>query len=153
MPSMPSSIKKFFKSTRKRPPLQSETAQELTQDVSISRSGATAVLQGTVFRVTGIPLSMTVDELGATFSSEFSSEDVALDIDETTLCLSCYDKRTQTALIQFTPHPPQALEGLAHHDTYQLQLKLGGSGQDLSIDKDFYGLTQLYPTTEEAKAE
>lgn len=105
----------------------------------------------TVFRVTGIPLATTLDHLITILTTEFSSEtDIRPDIDNCSLSPSCYDERNQTALIQFTPRAPRPLESLANNDDYLIDI---GSGYDIAIDQDFYGLTQLYPTTEPITAE
>lgn len=103
---------------------------------------------GTVFRVTGIPLTATVDELHDALS-ELLSEGITVNTKHTTISPSCHDKTTQNALIQFTPYPPLILTNLPTNDCYQIQF----GNTDINIDKDFYGLTQLYPTLGAVDAE
>lgn len=91
-----------------------------------------------VYRVTGIPHTATLDDLKDTLSNEFSCEESSIRI-KATLFSSCYDDGTQTGLVQFEPCLPASLNGINDY-----QLDMGESGVD--IDRDFHGLTQVYPT-------
>ncbi|RPB09223.1 hypothetical protein P167DRAFT_511146, partial [Morchella conica CCBAS932] len=96
----------------------------------------------TVFRVLGVPALVTITQLKITFSKEFG-EDSAIDLKKSTLCPSCFGDDTQVALIQFIAEPPRTLSTLQAGHPYEMELE----GDDITVDKDFYGLTQLYPTS------
>lgn len=112
-----------------------------------------------VFRVRGIPYGINLSSISfALLHSpplptirEF--EDITVDINESTLVPDCYNTCTQMqmALIQFIPRPPDYLQRLQTNETYSL--RLDGSREEITIDKDFFGHTQLYPTTGQIAAE
>ncbi|KAL0633622.1 hypothetical protein Q9L58_007446 [Maublancomyces gigas] len=101
-----------------------------------------------IFRITGIPLSVTLTDLTTVISSTFSSEGITLDESQSTLCLSP-DQRSQTALVQFMPRTPKELERLRMKDVCIVDMDAAA----ICIDKDFYGLTQMYATEGDIKAE
>lgn len=101
--------------------------------------------RGTVFRVSALDPQTTVDELNAALTVEFASETdgIAVDTSRTTISPSCYGSKSQTALIQFTNTIPVALEAIDHNRSYPLRV----GNAEVDIDKHFYGLTPLYPTS------
>ncbi|KAH8145945.1 uncharacterized protein LAJ45_10087 [Morchella importuna] len=113
--------------------------------------------QGAVLRVAGTPPpppAETTEDwdnilriLKSSFSEALSGE--TFDI-KATLSQSCYDN-TRTALVSSTPPAPPELNGLANGGT--LEIPYNGTRKALIIDKDFYGLTQLYQTNGKVQAE
>jgi hypothetical protein len=102
-------------------------------------------VRGAVYRITGILLKTSLSELHTALATQLfdddDGEDITVDFAESTLCPSCYDSRTQIALVQFTPYSPRKLNRLPDGDTYSVPLL---DGVDITIDRDFFGLTQLY---------
>lgn len=98
--------------------------------------------QDTVFRVVGVPAPLTIAELQTAFCEEFGDQ-ATIDLKKSTLCPSCFSDGTQVALVQFTSEPPKELGTLKAGQPYEMELEDG----DISLDKDFFGLTQLYPTS------
>jgi hypothetical protein len=98
----------------------------------------------TVFRVRGIPEKVTLDALKRTLSRVDGNEELKI---KATIAPSCYD-RTQTALVQFDPLPSY-LEDSSNvdWDSYDMEVETdAGELFDITIDKNFFGLTQLYLT-------
>lgn len=128
-------IKLFFRSSKKQP----------------SSVPPVRTVKGAIFRVTGIPRALTTDALEAAISAEFSAEQVTVDGNRTRICSSCSDQKMRTALIVFKPHAPLALDNLLSAGTYEVEIR--DLQCDISIDRDFQGLTQLYPTRGPIRAE
>ncbi|KAI5841055.1 hypothetical protein DFP73DRAFT_516555 [Morchella snyderi] len=97
-----------------------------------------------VFRVTGIPLWATASDIKDVL---LLGEEVK--IERMTITPSCYGDGTQTAIVQFEPCPPKYLEKVVSGSLQDRQRSMYGS--DINIDKNFYGLTQLYRIEDEAK--
>lgn len=110
-----------------------------------------STIKGAIFRVTGIPRALTCEALEAAISGAFSTEQIRVDTSKTRICSSCCDQRTRTALIGFTPHAPRALDTLPSAGTYEVEIP--DLHCDISIDRDFQGLTQLYSTSGTIRAE
>ncbi|KAI5842142.1 hypothetical protein DFP73DRAFT_480373, partial [Morchella snyderi] len=104
-----------------------------------------------IFRITGIPLSVTQNELTDILMEEFDTENGILP--NAGCCSSCYDDRTQTALLEFTPRAPSILLDYLGDKSNKGYMISHPSGRDITIDQNFYGLTQLYPTSEPIKAD
>lgn len=95
-----------------------------------------------VFRVVGIPISASVEELNDVLTKYFSAENITVNTQKTSICPSCYQDGSATALVQFDPEPPKNLKTLKQGEGYDL---VYGDGEEtINIDKDFYGLTPLY---------
>jgi len=103
----------------------------------------------TTFRVANIPSSTPLAELkDALTSPMLIAERGAISIEATLAPSVTFGK--DTALVTFSPQEPGYLEPLNKGaDDVQVDTHLG----DLSLDKMFYGLTQLYPTTPGARIE
>lgn len=107
-----------------------------------------------VFRVRGIPYGKSLRSISVALSAsplKLRSKDIWMDVDESTIVPDCYGSNTQMALIQFIPRPPDELQSLRINETYTLRLYR--SGEQITVDKDFFGHTQLYPTTGQIAAE
>lgn len=99
----------------------------------------------TTFRVSGIPSDATIDNLNdALLATCSDDEKSSITFDAATICMSCYNDNTQTALVQFSSIP-RYLEGC----TKETQLEIGD--WELNIDVHFYGFTQLYPVAPRTK--
>ncbi|KAI5845839.1 hypothetical protein DFP73DRAFT_476894 [Morchella snyderi] len=98
----------------------------------------------TVFRVRGIPGELALGALEKNLAEADRNGNLKIKI---TIAPSCYD-RTQTALVQFDPLPSYLQDaGSAEWDGYDMEVETEeGELFDITIDKDFFGLTQLYPT-------
>ncbi|RPB06364.1 hypothetical protein P167DRAFT_514584, partial [Morchella conica CCBAS932] len=95
------------------------------------------------FRVRQIPLNYTLDSLIQLFLVKFPNErGITIDRKRSSLFQCCYDPRIQTAIIHFSPRPPPPLDALRFGTTYNLDIS--SQYLDILIDKNFYGLTQLY---------
>jgi hypothetical protein len=130
--------------------------EEIVKSVETTAPSAAKIVpkKGAVFRVAGIPPAETIGDLDdiirilkGSLSEAFPGD--TFDI-EATLSGSCYDN-TRTALVSFTPSAPPELNGLANGGT--LEIPYNGTRKALIIDRDFYGLTQLYQTKGEVRAE
>jgi hypothetical protein len=104
------------------------------------------------FRVRDIPIHVTLDILVKGVLERFPDEgDITIDQGRSTLVQCCYRPNTvQTAILHFLPRPPKELAGLGSNVPYEFQI----SGNcNIIIDKDFYGLTQLYTPSMDIKLE
>jgi hypothetical protein len=104
------------------------------------------------FRVTNIPSAATLNALQDALQSCLSADERAAIAIEATLSPSATveEDDTATALATFSPQTPSFLDPLAKGaDNIQVKTDLG----DLLLDRMFYGLTQLYPTTPGARIE
>lgn len=120
----------------------------------ITRQKPPTKVKGAVYRVRGIPLDAEVQQLHDALYKEFYTEETKFTIDtyngRSELCYSD-DRTTKTALVQFLPQAPQILgDDIAKYGRYPVNLD---NGHRMVLDLDFYGLTQLYPTRGEIKAE
>lgn len=96
------------------------------------------------FRASNIPTKTTIEQLKEVISRELTPEENATIGIEITLTASCTNNGvTQTAIIKFKPETPAFLTGGGLERGYQIEV----GDTDVEIDQDFYGLTQLYPTT------
>jgi hypothetical protein len=96
-----------------------------------------------VFRVGGIRCDATVEELKAALSARFldNEKDTKIEATITPPCDSTDD--TNAGLVCFIPRAPAYLSPLnTGDDDLQIDTEVG----ELNLDKNFYGLTQLYPT-------
>lgn len=132
-------LKRLFRRSKK----QSEPSTPATPSVR--------KVKGAVFRVTGIPLTLSTAALEAAISAEFSVENITVDPGRTRICSSCSDQKTKVALIGFTPNSPVALDNLASAGTYEVEIR--ELRCDISVDRDFHELTQVYPTRGTVRAE
>jgi hypothetical protein len=99
-------------------------------------------------------LSVTQEELMDILMDEFDTENGILpNASRLGSCSSCYGDRTQTALLEFTPRAPSILLDYLKDKSNKGYMISHPSGEDITIDQDFYGLTQLYPTSGPIKAE
>lgn len=90
----------------------------------------------------GIPPSSPVEDLNDVFTKHMSAENITVDTQTASICLSCYHDGSTTAIVQLKPEPPKNLKSLKHGEGYDL---VYGDGEAaINIDKDFYGLTPLY---------
>ncbi|KAI5839115.1 hypothetical protein DFP73DRAFT_484559, partial [Morchella snyderi] len=157
MASRPSRFRKFLHSLSGRrarsrspssPPTPSSSTSHSASPATTTSSSAPSpaaiprvAAPGSVFRVTSIPFGTTSSDLHEALSLlGFLTVKTNL----TSLCPSP-DGRHLTALIHFAS-PPSALTSLKHGGVYPLKLR--GTSRRVCIDRDFYGLTQLYPTPE-----
>jgi hypothetical protein len=107
-----------------------------------------------VFCVQGIPLEVTLEGLEKSFKSHFkssNSQENTIDTGLSSLVPCCYGSGHQTALIQFQPQTPKCLESLVPGRCYDFE------DPDfqcrITIDQDFMGSTQLYPTISNLRIE
>lgn len=139
------------------PPPSVEETVERIKEASPKVEAVTAVAPGTkleggfVFRVRGIPSGVTKSDSEAALSRVFGTMGVTLDHTRITITPSCFGDGTSTALVQAKPHAQCALDKLGVGESHQVPL--GIHNAMIRIDKDFYGLTQLYPTVGKIKAE
>lgn len=104
------------------------------------------------FRVRQIPLNYTLDSLIQLFLEKFPNErGITIDRKRSSLFQCCYDPRIQTAIIHFSPRPPPPLDALRFGTTYSLDIS--SQYLDILIDKNFYGLTQLYTPSKNIELE
>ncbi|KAF8242522.1 hypothetical protein K440DRAFT_565337, partial [Wilcoxina mikolae CBS 423.85] len=97
-----------------------------------------------VFRVVGIHQEATKDALIAALCAEFLDHEKDIIIDATIVPSCDGTDDTNTGLVCFYPYTPRFLESL-YEGREDVQIEKSEIG-DLNIDKNFYGLTQLYPT-------
>ncbi|KAI5843119.1 ankyrin repeat-containing domain protein [Morchella snyderi] len=105
------------------------------------------------FRARQIPRRYTLDSLIQVLERlphELEGEDITVDRRRSSLVQCCYSPSTrQTAIIHFSPRPPTTLDRLRFGSTYSLEISPQDS--DILIDKNFYGLTQLYTPSKNIK--
>lgn len=99
-------------------------------------------MSGAVFRVEGIPDGTTLKDLQEQL---LNKEKTTAKIEWSTICPSCTRMGAQTALIQFVDNKFPSYLGNIPHGGYITSIKAPDGHVDVTIDKDFYGLTQLYP--------
>lgn len=119
---------------------------------------------GTVFRVRGIPPSLDRIGLAQLLAKEFSAGVIIppgsdsnpahseLHAEVSEISPSCARRNTFTALLEFKPCVPELLKTLHYNDI--IAVSLDGHGRKnlaIYIDRDFCGLTQLYPTSPETE--
>ena len=118
--------------------------------ISTNTTTITMSRRPTTFRITNIPSDTTLSALRNALQSCMLADERAAITVEATLSPSATveEDDTATALATFSPRTPSFLDPLAKGaDDVQIETDLG----DLSLDKMFYGLTQLYPTTPGAR--
>ncbi|KAA8905689.1 hypothetical protein FN846DRAFT_950264 [Sphaerosporella brunnea] len=97
-----------------------------------------------VFRIQNVPSGVTSDGVRAAIRQKMAPAEMALTV-KVTLSPSCRDDGSQTGLLEFSPNPPNFLNSVASDalgvEEYQLEMDDG----DINIDRNFYGLTALYP--------
>lgn len=104
------------------------------------------------FRVRDIPLHGTLDILVKAVLERFpGEEDITIDQGRSTLVQCCYrPNKVKTAILNFLPRPPKELARLENNAPYEFQIS---RNRNIIIDKDFYGLTQLYTPSMDVKLE
>ncbi|KAI9765188.1 MAG: hypothetical protein M1840_007781 [Geoglossum simile] len=96
----------------------------------------------TTFRACNICPETDAESIKTAILKEAPDENQTIDI-VVALVPSCTGSgESQTALIHFTPHPPRFLNQLPPGGEDQLKV----DNTDVNIDRDFFGLTQLYST-------
>ncbi|KAF8539829.1 hypothetical protein BDD12DRAFT_736122, partial [Trichophaea hybrida] len=94
-------------------------------------------------RVMGIQREVTMEDLIHALSAAFSNDENDIEIDGSIMPPCDTTENTNVALVCFRPKAPRYLDPLYSGDEdIQIDTKVG----ELSFDKHFYGLTQLYPT-------
>ncbi|KIX95944.1 uncharacterized protein Z520_08199 [Fonsecaea multimorphosa CBS 102226] len=94
-------------------------------------------------RARNVSSKTTAERLQTIILRQFEPTEKATITFEITLAPTCTDNgRTQTAIIKFRPSMPRFLNGLSQK---RVQIT-GDHNEDIDIDQDFFGLTQLYPT-------
>ncbi|EXJ76254.1 uncharacterized protein A1O5_00762 [Cladophialophora psammophila CBS 110553] len=94
-------------------------------------------------RARNVSLETTAERLQHIVSHHFEPSENDTITCEVTLAPTCTDNgETQTAIIKFSPCMPKFLSGLSQK---RVQIKVNDN-EDIDIDQDFFGLTQLYPT-------
>jgi len=100
-----------------------------------------------VFRVQNIPPSTSEEGLGEIIKGEFADDENDIKI-KLRISPSCHNGDAQTALLEFQPRHPKFLDRIAKdisgNNTHTIEVN---DFIDINIDRTFYGLTQLYPTT------
>ncbi|KAF8242491.1 hypothetical protein K440DRAFT_616892 [Wilcoxina mikolae CBS 423.85] len=99
-----------------------------------------------IYRVTGIPSTFTSATLKSALSERLPYEGEEYIQITANIVPSCVHNSTNTALVSFIPHPPVYLDSLSNGTTEIYTLRTANYGA-LAIDKNMYGLTQLYTTT------
>jgi hypothetical protein len=97
-----------------------------------------------VYRVVGIPRLVSHQRLLGELTAKFTAADAGIEIDAT-IVPTCYsDDDTDVALVSFVPSAPHYLDSLraGGDDDVAIATAIG----ELTFDRDFYGLTQLYRT-------
>jgi len=95
------------------------------------------------FRASGIRRSATIEDLVGALSAKFTDDETDIKIEATIVPSSDMTDNTNTALLCFKPRVPWYLEPLHKgSEDAQIDTEVG----ELSFDKNFFGLTQLYPT-------
>jgi protein SERAC1 len=97
------------------------------------------------FRASNISNNTTKEHLKAELINKFTEEEKGIiKFDKLSLAPSCTNSgNTQTAIFKLRPTTPVFLSDL---DAKPFQMLV--NGKDVEIDQDFFGLTQLYPTTD-----
>lgn len=121
------------------------------RNIALSPPAPTMSRRPTTFRVGNIPSSATLPELKDALVNAMAVEECdAITIEATIAPATTHaDDDTNTALVTFSPQAPKFLGPLCKAEDVQIDTPLG----DLSFDKTFYGLTQLYPTTPDKRIE
>lgn len=97
----------------------------------------------TMLRVTNIPRDATLESLFSALSCALLPDETDITIDATIVPSCSTEDQHNTALAKYFPRVPKYLEPLSLScEDIQIETDLG----DLTLDKTFYGLTQLYPT-------
>ncbi|KAF8534801.1 hypothetical protein BDD12DRAFT_858610 [Trichophaea hybrida] len=98
-----------------------------------------------VFRVQNIPTCIRKHELEIIIAKFFmgTEKDIKIRLD---MSPSCQGDDTQTALLEFSPRYPTFLDEVVNGKKGAVTKEVDDD-TDISIDKNFYGLTQLYETT------
>ncbi|KAF8249445.1 hypothetical protein K440DRAFT_209304 [Wilcoxina mikolae CBS 423.85] len=99
-------------------------------------------------RIKDVPAGATSEDVKAAISAEIPSSKETPTI-KVTLCPSCSNDNSQTGLLEFLPRAPAFLDEVMndHLGAHEYQLEMPNSG-DINIDRNFYGLTALYPFPE-----
>ncbi|KAK6540832.1 hypothetical protein TWF694_008219 [Orbilia ellipsospora] len=92
------------------------------------------------YRALGIDTNTTEDELTAALESRLTDDEKHVYKFDTRLTTDCIDSETQIAIFKVTPFTSGTPSFLAEENPY-LNLR----GKDVTIDAEFYGLTQLFP--------
>jgi len=105
--------------------------------------------QTAVFRVRGIPDTTSREQLERAITEDFQDDEKEIKT-QLSITPSCASDGSQTALLEFTPRHPQYLDDVVNdplgETSYMIEINPEAC-LDISIDMNFYGLTQLYPTT------
>ena len=113
------------------------------------------LISGAVFRVRGIPPGFDGTSLAELLVKEFAAEvgfSSEFHVEALELSPSCVRPNTFTALVEFKPSVPERLECLQYNDVISISLDRPGRRKPtIYIDRDFGGLTQLYPTSPETE--
>src|ERR1700722_10494675 len=95
------------------------------------------------FRCCNVSRETTERDLKKKLSSQLALEEQGkIRVEKLSLAPSCTDGgKTQTAIVKFHPETPTFLKK-PDHEPCVLKIR----SNDVEIDQDFFGLTQLYPT-------
>ncbi|KAF8541785.1 hypothetical protein BDD12DRAFT_803410 [Trichophaea hybrida] len=104
--------------------------------------------QTVIFRVRGIPEITSREQLERAITEDFQDDEAI----KTQLSITpgCASDDSQTSLLEFTPRHPQYLDNVVNDPSGEMTSMILIDDEaclDISIDRNFYGLTQLYPTT------
>ena len=116
---------------------------------------------GTVTMAPGKPLSFRIQHLPSNFAfNELlealrglceDGERPALQISGS-ISPSCYPPGfDQVAILQFSPEPPKFLKAVVADRTGSVEYQNVIGSSTISIDKNFFGLTQMFKPSEDAK--
>jgi hypothetical protein len=96
-----------------------------------------------MLRVTNIPQDACLENLLSALSCALLSDEKDITVEATIIPPCSTGDQHKAALARFSPRVPKYLEPLSLScEDIQIETELG----DLTLDKTFYGLTQLYPT-------
>jgi hypothetical protein len=97
-----------------------------------------------VFRISGLPPQTDTNTLREALG--LKQEDI-INIKAISPC--CSDPATKVAIVEFGQGPPSYLKDMIEGHKSDHQVEMAGC-DDLNIDMNFYGLTQLYATPHKA---
>lgn len=98
-----------------------------------------------IFRISGLPLEIDIDTLREALRLKQEGIDI-----KATISPCCSDPGTKVAIVEFKPCAPSYLKDVISGARPDHQIEMNDDHDDLNIDMDFYGLTQLYATPHKA---
>jgi hypothetical protein len=106
--------------------------------------GKQAKMRAWIFRVQGLPASLTDQSLLKYFQGTFTTTELVEIRVEVSIVPSYHSVLpSKNALVKFRPHPPRFLKSLIEDKTGMAEYHAHIEGNFVNIDSGFFGLTQI----------